>query len=36
LQSELKDKQQDLSDTRYNHQVDIQQQGYQKLSEDMK
>ena len=36
LQSELKDKQQDLSDTRYDHQVDIQQQGYQKLSEDMK
>ena len=35
LQAELAEKQEDLNDTLYNHSIDLQQEGYDKLSEDM-
>ena len=35
LQAELQEKQEDLQDTLYQHSIDLQQEGYNKLSEDM-
>lgn len=35
LQAQLAEAEQDLNDTRYNHQIEMQQQGYEQLSEDM-
>ena len=35
LQAQLAEKQEDLDDTLYNHSIDLQQEGYDKLSEDM-
>lgn len=35
LQAQLKESEQDLEDTRYEHQIEMQQQGYDQLSEDM-
>lgn len=35
LEAELKEKEEDLTDTRYEHQVEMQQQGFDKLSDDM-
>lgn len=35
LQAELSEKQEDLQDTLYQHSIDLQQEGYDKLSEDM-
>lgn len=35
LQAELQEKQEDLEDTRFDHLIDIQQQGFDKLSKDM-
>jgi len=35
LQAQLKESEQDLEDTRYEHQIEMQQQGYEQLSEDM-
>ena len=35
LQAELSEKQEDLQDTLHQHSIDLQQEGYDKLSEDM-
>ena len=35
LQAELSEKQEDLQDTLYQHSIELQQEGYDKLSEDM-
>ena len=35
LQAELSEKQEDLNDTLYQHSIELQQEGYDKLSEDM-